>query len=198
MQAEHLKLDSKSEWRLKREKRREKQRQANIGRALKMHRERMAAKPLQVRTKPPVKSVSTPQYFIGCSGWFYWHWRGVFYPEESTTTQWFGHYASRFRTVELNAPFVFVATVATVNSWIKQMGRRKFVYTVKVCELITHVKRFRGTHELVRDFGYIAWLLGSRLGCFLFQLPPSFRYTPHTAQIDPESTGPFPTQRGRV
>jgi uncharacterized protein YecE (DUF72 family) len=31
---------------------------------------------------------------------------------------------------------------------------------------------------LVRDFGLIADLLGRRMGCFLFQLPPSFHYTP--------------------
>jgi uncharacterized protein YecE (DUF72 family) len=49
---------------------------------------------------------------------------------------------------------------------------------VKVCELITHIKRFSGTRTLVRDFGLIADLLGRRMGCFLFQLPPSFHYTP--------------------
>jgi uncharacterized protein YecE (DUF72 family) len=27
---------------------------------------------------------------------------------------------------------------------------------------------------LVKDFGYIADLLGGRMGCFLFQLPPSY------------------------
>ena len=79
--------------------------------------------------------------------------------------------------MELNAPFYSWPAVGTVNSWIKQIGRKKFSYTVKVCELITHVKKFRGTKELVRDFGYIAEVLGPRLGCFLFQLPPGFHYT---------------------
>jgi uncharacterized protein YecE (DUF72 family) len=143
-----------------------------------MHDARMTHEPLLIRTEPVEKSDSTTQYFIGCSGWFYWHWRGIFYPEDTTTKQWFNHYASRFKTVELNAPFYSWPTVGTVNSWIKQAGRKRFVYTVKVCELITHVKRFRGTGELVQDFGYIAALLGPRLGCFLFQLPPSFHYTP--------------------
>src|SRR6201986_3710661 len=66
-----------------------------------------------------------------------------------------------------------------------------FVYTVKVCELITHIKRLAGTRTLVRDFGLIADLLGRRMGCFLFQLPPSFHYTPArlkriTSQLDPK------------
>ena len=73
---------------------------------------------------------------------------------------------------------------------MRQVGRRKFVYTVKVCELITHVKRFAGTKTLIRDFGLIADILGPRLGCFLFQLPPSFHYTPAALkriveQLDP-------------
>ncbi len=80
--------------------------------------------------------------------------------------------------MELNAPFYSWPTVATVNSWIRQAGRREFVYTVKVCDLITHVKRFAGTKELVRDFGLITDLLGPLMGCFIFQLPPSFHYTP--------------------
>jgi uncharacterized protein YecE (DUF72 family) len=66
-----------------------------------------------------------------------------------------------------------------VQSWIRQAAKLKqFVYTVKVCELITHTKRFARTVTLVQDFGHIADLLGERMGCFLFQLPPSFHYTP--------------------
>ena len=43
---------------------------------------------------------------IGCSGWFYSHWRGIFYPrQEVTTKNWFAYYANVFPTVELNAPF---------------------------------------------------------------------------------------------
>lgn len=52
------------------------------------------------------------------------------------------------------------------------------VYTVKVCELITHTKRISRKKSLVRVFGLIADILGRRMGCFLFQLPPSFHYTP--------------------
>jgi uncharacterized protein YecE (DUF72 family) len=178
-----VKIDSTLEWKAKREQRREKQRQANVGRALKMHNARMVHEPLLIRTETAEKRDSETQYFIGCSGWFYWHWRGIFYPEDTTTKQWFDHYATQFKTVELNAPFYSWPTVGTVNSWIKQAGRKRFVYTVKVSELITHVKRFRGTRELVQDFGYIAELLGSRLGCFLFQLPPSFNYTAARLQM---------------
>ena len=115
---------------------------------------------------------------IGCSGWYYWHWQGGFYPADLPRAGWFQFYAEQFDTVELNAPFYSWPTVGTVRGWLKQAEGRQFIYTVKVCELITHVKRFTGTKTLVRDFEHIADLLGDRMGCFLFQLPPSFRYTP--------------------
>ncbi len=169
---------TKEQRRIKRAERRDKQRETNIGRARKMHLARIAE---EKSGTPPALSVDTsktPRTYVGCSGWFYWHWRGAFYPAELPTSSWFAHYAKRFKTVELNAPFYSWPTVGTVESWIRQAGRSTFVYTVKVCELITHIKRFAGTKSLVLDFGLIADLLGPRMGCFLFQLPPSFHYTP--------------------
>ena len=50
----------------------------------------------------------------------------------------------------------------------------------KVCELITHIKRFEGTETLVKDFGLIADILGERMGCFLFQLLPGYRVKDET------------------
>jgi uncharacterized protein YecE (DUF72 family) len=161
----------------KRQTRRQRQREENPARAVQMHEARIAD--TAPRTAPsPLESTSKQHYYVGCSGWFYWDWRGVFYPETLSTNDWFSHYASHFNTVELNAPFYSWPKISTVKSWIRQAGRKRFIYTVKVCELITHTKRFQGTRQLVQDFGYIADLLGPRMGCLLFQLPPNFHYTP--------------------
>lgn len=169
------------ERRARRAARRAQQREQNVERAAKMHLARVAYE-LDGTTPRPLAvdsaNAATPRLNIGCSGWFYWHWRECFYPQGKPTNQWFGHYASKFKTVELNAPFYSWPTVATIQSWLRQVGRRQFVYTVKVSELITHVKRFARTGGLVKDFGFIADLLGPRMGCFLFQLPPSFHYSP--------------------
>lgn len=170
-----------SEWRQKRLARRQKQREANGLRAQKMHQARSDARRTSLEGLA-TRNTLPLQFYVGCSGWFYWDWRGTFYPSTIPANKWFEYYAQRFGTVELNAPFYSWPTVATVKSWLRQAGRRQFVYTVKVSELITHVKRFSRTKELVKDFGYIADLLGPRMGCFLFQLPPSFRYTP--ARLD--------------
>ena len=180
---------TREERRARREARREKQRQENVGRAAKMHAARLLAE-AEGKTSHDAPAVADRELHVGCSGWFYWHWREAFYPANMPTQDWFSHYAGRFRTVELNAPFYSWPTVAAVRGWTRQAGRKRFVYTVKVSELITHVRRFTRTATLVRDFGHIADLLGPRMGCFLFQLPPSFHYTPGrlkriVAQLDP-------------
>lgn len=125
---------------------------------------------------PPPQD-KAPSYNVGCSGWFYWHWGKTFYARVPQPSDWFEHYASNFRTVELNAPFYSWPTAAAVRGWIRDAKRRRFTYTVKVCELITHVKRFSRTQTLIDDFYFIAAILGKRMGCFLFQLPPSFHYS---------------------
>ena len=176
-----LPQDARAERRRRKAERRAKQRLQNVVRAKEMHearlefeREQPDAPGLLRRAAPRNDSVV---YHIGCSGWFYWHWGGSFYPESIPRTDWFQHYAKHFDTVELNAPFYGWPTLDTVATWKRQAGRRRFVYAIKVNDLITHVKRFSRTGTLVKDFGLIADLLGPRFGCFLFQLPPSFHYS---------------------
>jgi len=174
--AENIKMTELTlqERRERRMLRREKQRNDNIGRAAKMHAARLH---MEMQDREATALGLEASAYVGCSGWFYWKWRGLFYPADLPTGEWFSHYAKRFHTVEINASFYSWPTVANVRVWLRQPGRRKFVYTVKVCELITHIKRFKGTKTLVRDFGMIADILGERMGCFLFQLPPSHRFT---------------------
>jgi uncharacterized protein YecE (DUF72 family) len=171
------------ERKVRRAERRQKQRDANEARARKMHELKLAAHP------PEWQAPRAPMVNVGCSGWYYWHWNGSFYPADLPRKEWFSFYQQQFRTVELNAPFYSWPTVAAVKTWLRQADEG-FIYTVKVCELITHIKRFDNTDELVKDFGYIADMLGERMGCFLFQLPPSVRYTPEMlekilGQLDP-------------
>lgn len=156
----------------KKAERRAKQRALNPLRAEKMHKARLADP-----AAPLARNEDLPAVNIGCSGWFYWDWKGKFYPQQMPTSQWFAHYAETFDTVELNAPFYAWPTVANVKSWLKQAADADFIYTVKAPELITHIERFEGTRGLVEDFGYVADLLGPRMGCLLFQLPPSYAYS---------------------
>ena len=113
---------------------------------------------------------------VGCSGWFYWHWRGIFYPETERTDSWFKHYSANFSTVELNAPFYKWPKPATVRAWVRNSPPH-FRYSVKVNREITHERRLVRTRKLVAEFCAIEQILGGKLGCFLFQFPPSYKFT---------------------
>lgn len=180
--------------RLTRAEKRIKQKEENPGRALLMRKARLTFDRVKHAANSPVKSErkskAGQQYYIGCSGWFYWHWSDKFY-DGVPNNKWFGHYTKHFKTVELNAPFYSWPTVATIKSWMRQVKDKDFIYTVKVSELITHSKRFIGTKTLIKDFGLIADLLEKHMGCFLFQLPPSYHYTAGRlksilSQLDPQ------------
>lgn len=127
---------------------------------------------------------------VGCSGWFYWHWRGIFYPDTKRTDTWFKHYSANFDTVELNAPFYSWPKDSTVKTW-RRNAPENFRYSVKVNSLITHEKRLRRTRRLIEKFYRIENILGKKLGCFLFQFPPSYKYTSArlrsiVTQLDPK------------
>lgn len=77
----------------------------------------------------------------------------------------------------------------TVRRW-KREAPPGFTYTVKVNRKITHEKRMVGTAKLVTMYYDIAKILGEKMGCFLWQFPPSFKYTPANlknivTQLDP-------------
>lgn len=129
-------------------------------------------------------------HFIGCSGWFYWHWKGIFYPQDIPQSKWFQHYIKYFDTVELNSPFYHWPKQSTAKTWYRQ-APEDFVYTLKVNRLVTHIKKFKGTSRLVKDFYKLGDELKEKMGCFLFQLPPSLRYSENklkeiVEQLDPE------------
>lgn len=173
------------ERRERRRLRRETQREDNVRRAAKMRAARLKKEASSLNAPPEWSS----SVHVGCSGWRYWKWRDSFYADVPQC-DWFEHYMKRFDTVEINASFYSWPTVANVQAWRRAPGKKKFIYTVKVCELITHVKKFKGTKTLIRDFGMIADILGDRMGCLLFQLPPSYRYTTTrlrdiVSQLDP-------------
>jgi len=115
------------------------------------------------------------EYRVGCSGWIYPHWAGLFYPENLPEREWFDFYAKVFNTVEVNATFYRFPTEKMVKAWYRK-GPEGFLFTLKAFRGITHLRKFQGTEELVRRFYTMGEMLGEKLGGFLFQLPPNFRY----------------------
>ena len=61
---------------------------------------------------------------VGCSGWVYRHWRGLFYPKGLPQKRWFERYAEEFDTVEINASFYRVAARHHVRRLARQGAGR--------------------------------------------------------------------------
>lgn len=110
---------------------------------------------------------------IGCSGWHYAHWRGVFYPAELPTSRWFAHYSLSFDTVEINNSFYKLPTAETFAGWREQAPPR-FLYAVKASRFLTHMKKLKDPADPLERFFDRTRHLGSHLGPVLYQLPPQW------------------------
>lgn len=113
---------------------------------------------------------------IGCSGYYYPDWRGIFYPPDLHRNDWFQFYCRHFQTIELNTTFYRFPRVEFLNSWYTQ-SPDDFTFAVKAPRLITHYKRFRDARQYLGDF-YRAVRNGlkHKLGPVLFQFPGSFAF----------------------
>lgn len=112
---------------------------------------------------------------IGCSGWNYRHWRGVFYPEGVPVKHWFAHYAQAFDTVEINASFYRLPTAATFAKW-RDQAPPGFCYAVKAPRFITHMRKLKECEPRMAEFLTRARHLQPALGPILYQLPPRWRF----------------------
>lgn len=108
---------------------------------------------------------------IGCSGWIYRHWRGLFYPEKLAQHRWFAFYAGTFDTVELNTSFYHLPKPETFTKW-RDQAPAGFRYAVKAPRFITHMKKLKDCEEPVAEFLRRARNLGDAIGPILYQLPP--------------------------
>jgi uncharacterized protein YecE (DUF72 family) len=54
---------------------------------------------------------------IGCSGFHYKEWKGIFYPESLPQKEWFKFYAEKFNTLELNVTFYRFPVLKSLEVW---------------------------------------------------------------------------------
>lgn len=108
---------------------------------------------------------------IGTSGWAYDHWKGAFYPEDTSSRDYFLHYAQRFQTVEINRSFYRMPGKKALEHW-REQAPEGFVFAVKASRYITHMKKLKDPQEPVERFLNPIESLQEHLGPVLFQLPP--------------------------
>jgi uncharacterized protein YecE (DUF72 family) len=115
---------------------------------------------------------------IGLSGWRYAGWRGVFYPPGLAQQRELEFASRAFRTIELNGSFYSLQRPESYERWYDATPPG-FVFAVKGGRYITHYLRLREFERPLANFfasGVLA--LDDKLGPFLWQFPPRFRYDP--------------------
>ena len=116
------------------------------------------------------------EVLIGTSGYNYPHWwKDVFYPSSLPQRQWLEYYARHFNTVELNVSFYRLPDKEVFKSWHRRTPN-DFSFAVKGSRFITHIKRLKDCREPLSRLMDHASPLKEKLGVFLWQLPPRFRF----------------------
>ena len=117
-----------------------------------------------------------PQLFAGTSGWAYPSWKPDFYAAKLPQKKFLSHYATQLNSVEVNFTFRQLVKEGTIQNWIQETPAN-FRFGVKAHQVITHIKRLKGTEDFVPRFlATIAPLASAgKLGPVLFQLPPNLK-----------------------
>lgn len=130
--------------------------------------------------------------YIGTSGYSYGYWRGRFYPEGLPASEWLPYYAMHFNTVELNGSFYSFPNVSALQRAVA-VTPEDFLFSVKAHKIITHTRRMRDVKTKIREFMDIIHAgLGKKLANVLYQLPPSYSYTPERLEDILEALPPHP------
>jgi uncharacterized protein YecE (DUF72 family) len=117
------------------------------------------------------------QWHVGCSGFYYKHWKEIFYPAGVPQRAWFEYYCRHFSTLELNVTFYRFPQLPMLQKWYNGSSP-DFSFSVKAPKLITHFKKLNDCETLISDFYHVVNDgLKEKVGCFLFQFPPRFNYT---------------------
>jgi uncharacterized protein YecE (DUF72 family) len=109
---------------------------------------------------------------IGTSGYQYTAWRGHFYSITCKERDMLGAYAQQLPSVEVNNTFYRTPKPELLGKWAAQVPS-DFRFAIKAPKRITHVLRLRHAQEALASLFRALEQLGDKLGCVLFQLPPS-------------------------
>jgi uncharacterized protein YecE (DUF72 family) len=117
---------------------------------------------------------------IGISGWRYKGWRGSFYPEGLKQANELQFASELFQTIEINGTHYSLQSLESWRRWYAQTPT-DFVFSVKGARYLTHLLRFRDESARVGSANFFAQgmlALNEKLGPFLWQFPPTFRFEP--------------------
>lgn len=115
---------------------------------------------------------------IGISGWTYAGWRGDFYPAGLPARKELAYSSRHFNAIEINGSFYSLQRPDSYRRWYEETPPG-FQFAIKGSRFITHNKKLGDVDTaLANFFASGVLLLREKLGPFLWQLAPAFRYNP--------------------
>jgi uncharacterized protein YecE (DUF72 family) len=115
---------------------------------------------------------------IGISGWRYEPWRGDFYPEGLAHDRELEFASRALPTIEINGSFYSLQRPESYAAWYEATPPG-FVFSVKGNRFITHILRLRDIDgPLANVLASGVFNLREKLGPFLWQFPPNFKFDP--------------------
>jgi len=113
---------------------------------------------------------------IGCAGWDYNDWIGVFYPKLLERYNHLEFYTKFFDVIEINSTFYNIPKKSTVLNWYNQVPP-DFKFVVKVWKKITHNLNDPDLDYTISQFFNNLTPLQEKAIAFLLQFPPWFKFT---------------------
>ncbi len=112
---------------------------------------------------------------IGCSGFSYRDWIGVFYPQGLNSSDFITFYEKFFNIVEINYSFYSMPNSSTMENFVNKTKRLKFA--VKAYRIFTHNRKYSRSDRDKFLKSCEPLLESERFIAFLFQFPQSFYYS---------------------
>ena len=119
---------------------------------------------------------------IGCSGWSYKDWDGIFYPKGLPARDYLKQYSKVFNCVEIDSSFYRVPNSSMVTLW-RSNTPDGFIFSPKLPKKITHEKKLVDSQSNLVYFYSVLSKLKEKLGPIAIQLPPSIKLSTHEAAM---------------
>lgn len=113
--------------------------------------------------------------YVGCSGFYYKDWVGVFYPPSIKREDFIKYYAQFFEVLEINSSFYHFPDRSNIKRFLEKTKTLRFAF--KAHRIFTHTRSY--TKEDVKKFLYSIEpvVKEERFIALLFQFPASFGYS---------------------
>ena len=113
---------------------------------------------------------------IGISGWRYPPWRGSFYPQGLRQDDELAYASQQLSAIEINGSFYSLQRPESYAAWYAATPKG-FIFTNKANRYLTHTLRLRDAEKpLANVMASGVFALREKLGPFLWQLPPNFKF----------------------